>query len=86
MKKDEKTYINNALVNMACNYIRNYNMLKVNEIIKTIDNQKMLDSFKTLLNRDITYNEFLELLRIFKRSIKNNYDIEVKRCEVFKAV
>lgn len=86
MKKEEKTYMNNALENIACNYIRNYNMLKVNEIIKTIDNQKMLNSFKTLLNRDITYNEFLELLRMFKRFIKNNYDIEIKRCEVFKAV
>ena len=61
-------------------------MLKANKIIKTIDNQKMLDSFKALLKRDITYNEFLELLRMFKKFIKNNYDVEVKRCEVLKAV
>ena len=86
MKQKEKTYMNNALVNIACNYIRNYNMLKVNEIIKNIDNQKMLESFKTLLKRDITYNEFLELLRMFKRFIKNNYDIEIKRCKILKAM
>lgn len=86
MKKDEKIYMNNLLENYACNYVRNYYKQALKEIIKKIDNQKMLDSFKNMLNRDITYNEFLELLRIFKKFIKINYQVETNRMKQFKAV